>query len=62
MFVSKKQYERDMKWVEKYADETRSRYYELLGRHERLMDHLGLYEYKKQGVEIRSKDGLKPGP
>ena len=46
MFVSSKRYEREMKNLKWELERADMRYWKLRKRHDRLLDHLGLYEYE----------------
>lgn len=63
MFLRKrvKELEMEVQCLKSESERLRDDYWKMWHKHHRLMDHLGLYEHKKRGVEIRRKNGHESG-
>lgn len=55
MFVTNARLETEIKYLSMEIKSINDKYWTLLHKHERLMQHLGLHEVVHSGVEIRSK-------
>jgi hypothetical protein len=58
-FVSKNTHAREVLYLQQQLNDMMVRFYHLHDRHNRLLEHLGLYEQKFEGVVLRQKGGAE---